>query len=107
MPGLAVQNFATSPLLCPTISEHYAQSDNHPCSELLVGLLAPLSLELLVGLLAPLSLLRGRGVTAAPAAKLPFAPGMVRRCKPVDRTARRPSELGKKLGPAADSLGHH
>ena len=65
---------------------------------------------LLVGLLAPLSLLRGRGVIAAPAADSPIAPDMVHRFKSVNRAARRPSELGKKLGPpsvARPSVGCH
>ena len=44
------------------------------------------------------------------AAILPVAPDMVRRCKPVSRTARRPSKLGKRLGPpsvARPSSGCH
>ena len=48
---------------------------------------------------SPLVLPRGGGVTVAPAAKLPVAPDMVHRSEPVNRTARRPSELGTKLGP--------
>ena len=51
----------------------------------------------------PLTLPRGLRVSAA---KLP-APDMVRRFKRVNRAPRRPPELAKRLGPAADGQGHH
>ncbi len=50
-----------------------------------------------------LTLPRGLGVSAA---KLP-APDIVRRRTSVDRAARRPSELGQKLGPASEAQCHH
>ena len=47
----------------------------------------------------PLVLPRGGGVTAAPAAKSPVAPDMVRRCSPVDRTSSARQSLGRSSVP--------
>ena len=54
-----------------------------------------------------LILLRSRGVTAAPAAKLPVAPDMVHRFKFVNRATMCPPELGKRLGPPSEAQCHH
>ena len=73
-----------------------------------ISILLLLPLGYLLG--SPLVLLRGGGVTAAPAAKLSVAPDTVHRFKPVTRAARRSSEHGKKLGPpsvARPSSGCH